>query len=160
MVLSDLVSLAQTLFPYLFERYGFKLVHSREGSKTQYRRYEVGVQSSMRIAFLYEDPSVAAVVLGTKQDDFDKVGEWVDARRLLDYIQKGPLRWKPPHEAGVDYVRASFSTLAMELEPSMPKVLEMFRSAENVADWRSGFDDYVSAEIARQYGLQKHNSSQ
>src|SRR3990172_5252992 len=108
MVLSDLVSLAQTLFPYLFERYGFKLVRSREGSKAQYRSYEVGVQGSMRMAFLYEDPSVAAVVLGTLQDDFDKVGEWVDARRLLDYIHKGPLRWKSPHEAGVDYVGAAF----------------------------------------------------
>jgi hypothetical protein len=155
MDLNDLSDLARARFAYLFDEYGFVYVRSRETSDGQYRGCEVVISGPLVIGFLYQEPSVASVVLGSLEDGGADLAECVDARRLLDFISDRPLRWKPPYQAGAGYVDSVFSGLADEMRPLMPRILEMFKNRHEESKWRAAFDEYVRKEVKRQYDLPK-----
>jgi hypothetical protein len=154
-----LAGLARARFAYLFAEYGFVAARARETHEGHYRGSEVVFVGPMAIAFLCQEPSTAAVGLAPPEEGHKEPSGWVDARRFLDFISKKPLRWKPPYQAGTNYVEAVFSGLADELRPHMPKILEMFRDAKEVSSWKPRFDEYVRSEVERQYHVPKGEAS-
>lgn len=159
MLLKDFISVIENAFPYLFEKYGFRIVKSEQYVKGYYEGCVVGLESdACRIAFVHEEPGYPGAVIGTLEDDFGNFAEWVNLSDLLFYLRKEPLRWEHPYKRGLrydEYVAEALSLLSERLEPLCEDVLRMFVDKDSKTRWKARCDQYRRKEIERQFGLRE-----
>ncbi len=160
MLVEEYIQIAKDEFPYLFDEYGFKVVHTYQGEGRDRGRNAFGLESDMykmRILFsrrgggniiyfgpmsasFYDDPS--SYTSGVPYY------EWVDIARLLVYLNRQHIDWSELERAREkdrkekSQMRLSFKLQSRLLKPHCPRILEMFSSPEAIAAWKPQHDEF------------------
>ncbi len=147
MLVEEYIQIAKEEFPYLFNEYGFKVVHTYQGEGRDRGRYAFGIESDlykMRIFFsrqvasgiIYFGPSSALF--------FDQHFEWVDIANLLWYLNRQKIDWSEVlRYQEEDSIRPDFRLQSRLLKPHCPKIFEMFSSPEAIAAWKPQHDEFI-----------------
>ncbi len=152
MSIEELMKLIEKTFPSFSLEKGFQVKYQYERPHPHLIR--VGLESKkyyLKLMFVYERE--VSLFLGTQRLSYLDEGDWFYFERLVDYIVKRPMRWKPydvemPYH---EYLIKDIYNKGKEFEQYSELIFNVFRDKSTVEKWESDFRSYVDMEIQRRF---------
>ncbi len=154
MTLEELIQQVTENFGASFQKDGFELEYQFERSYPSHIRIGfLSTKLNMKLLFVHEWRT--GLHIGTLDKTFTDESGWVYFERLVDFIQKRPMRWidKKKEENYVEFLKADLARIGKEFSEYHDQIVPMFLDAGTIAQWEPAFRQYVKDEIQKKYNL-------
>jgi hypothetical protein len=148
MTIQEYLSLIEKKFHYLFSDFGFKLSYAKEFRSGN---NSIGLESENFRIFFQQERGGFSIWIGTLNSSFDNENDgWISIYNLMVFLLNREIDWKilekSPYQERVDNM---FTITANEFAPLCKQVVEMFKSPENVAQWKPDYDQFIKNIVNR-----------
>lgn len=159
MSVEEYIQIAKDIFPYLFERYQFKVVYLYQGQERDIGRYAFGMESdvfNMKILFSRQR-GAGGIYFGPSSAPFanEDSNLWINEGNLLWYLQGQKVDWSELDKyKEEDRIRPAFQLISKILVQHCPQIFHMFSSVEAIAAWKPKYDEFINGiymEYKRKY---------
>lgn len=154
MNLEEYILLFQQEFSYLFDDYGFQIVHKEE-YRAGYGWFRIGFQTNVNRILFVRERGGGVQLLGPLTAPFEDETnrQWINMMSLLVYVMGTEWDWgflsKLPY---LEQPRASLSFNAKKLQPQCSEIFRMFESQDTVRKWKPSYEKYLEEKFQRLYG--------
>ncbi len=144
---TDFLEQIKQYFGYLFDQYGFEVVHSEAARSGEYC-FIVLQSRNCRIKF-YRAQGEVNLLFGTLsahigwEDVIDGTKHWYYARSIMDFIEKKPVDVRKSffEIRTLKTENQQLRELSMRLQPLCSNILQLFR-IDNFKRWRKEYEQF------------------
>lgn len=137
----------------LLKPFPARIVHRREYKGQYYPGFEIGIIVDVcKFQFAWEESG--GVLIGSLDSAFaDNHSGWFSLERLICFLTHQPFTWKSPFEKlpRDEKIVATFHNLGKISAPHVSKLITMFSSQSNMAEWTEKYNEYEDEQFKLRY---------